>query len=309
MRYLEQTYNVRIARDGERVDGPTVYPIEARTPTMNELIGLEAALRQSQPSNQNPEGQPLDIVFGRGRQRGDGARYGNVIFIFPDGRPERPATVEDARRLQAERGLADLPTSIQHIAMHELAHRGQETVGNDDAAMAALAADLGFDMRVRGGLLNPREFLLHGRDGFRYEFSRDFEGNARWFRRNTNGEYVDAGGNVVPFPQAEQLTNAQMRERALVRPISNYFDNPLEMLAESTYFFRANEGTRLELLHRSSDLYWVTRAHDQREIDQIHGTKNGTSLMIRMPDGRLDLNTEENRFIVTVFEMQRPPRR
>jgi hypothetical protein len=306
IRYLEQTYNVRIARDGETLPGPTVNPVTARTPTMHELTGLEAALRQSQPSYPTSENQPLNIIFGRGRQPGDGARYGNNIYIFTDGRPERPATIEEAQAIQDSQGLPNLPSSIQHIAMHELAHRGQETVGNDDAAAAALAAELGFDMRLRDSFFNPRQYRMQGRDGFRYELSRDFEGRAEWLRMNTDGQYVDAKGNVAYYPEAERLTNAQMRERALVAPISNYFDNPFEMMAESTYFFRGNERSRLELLHRSPNLYHATRANDQREIDLIHGTKNGNSLMIRMPNGRLAINSMANRLAIAEFEAQRP---
>jgi hypothetical protein len=100
-----------------------------------------------------------------------------------------------------------------------------------------------------------------------------------------------------------ELTSAQMRQEAKVPPITNYFDNPLEMITEGTTYFRFGAKTRFDLMRRSPDLYRVVNDLDHLEIEKAHGLKpDGGANLIRNPVGFLVENNEENRLLVESFE-------
>lgn len=126
----------------------------------------------------------------------------------------------------------------------------------------------------------------------------------RW--RNVDGDsarpWVYAGGGTRPPAGSERLTNEQMRERALVRPMTNYFPYPTEMHAESLAMFRMgpnqnrdNRG-RDTLARESPALYDAIKRYDQAAIDQGLGRlPTGESRFIRDLDGKLVPNNSHTR--------------
>jgi hypothetical protein len=225
------------------------------------------------------------------------------IFVFPAVRnnPPTEADVEAAKR----RGEKP-PDSLQDVITHELAHQGQNTTGwLDEQKQRERAGEVGWAPRTvtRDGK-EVTEFELKGKDGYQYQVDRTDQNNPVWRRRNAAGQYIDKNGNPVDDPsKAHTLSNEQMREQASVRPSTNYFDTPVEVMAEGTMHFRSGENGRRQLSQNNPELYKVVKKYDQMEIDIIHGKNpDGTPKMIRLPDGSVGPNTPANALRVMIFE-------
>jgi len=102
---------------------------------------------------------------------------------------------------------------------------------------------------------------------------------------------------------AEVLDTEKMRERALIKPPTFYFDNPLEVAAEGLSLLRAGAATRAALLKGSPKMYTFIRELDQADIDLSYGTvTGGGSKMVRLPNGRLAANDTASRHAIADFE-------
>lgn len=74
--------------------------------------------------------------------------------------------------------------------------------------------------------------------------------------------------------------------------------------AEYLAVFKLSEGSRALFLLDNPVAYAMAKTWDQEEIDAIYKPdRNGVSVFIRMPDGRLAYNTFENRQVVSNFEL------
>lgn len=117
-------------------------------------------------------------------------------------------------------------------------------------------------------------------------------------------------GGKAPKDGQRRLDSEEMRERALVKPITNYFDNPAENHAEALAMFRigANnkpEGGRQYLAVDSPKLYEVTKNYDQKVINDKFGTRpDGQPKMVRDLDGRVVENTDAVRSRIAKQEYQ-----
>jgi hypothetical protein len=121
-----------------------------------------------------------------------------------------------------------------------------------------------------------------------------------WVACDEKGTSLDAAGNSVrDASNAPHFTNAEVRENALVRPPTDYFTAPDEMLADSLMLYRVGEIGRKELMKSGIELYNVVKDFDQSEIDSRFGKyDDGSSKKIRMPNGVLSDNNAEARQLV-----------
>ena len=193
-------------------------------------------------------------------------------------------------------GMSGLDGTI----LHELAHHEQgERYGHQDEwggrksglASRDIADQHGWTFSKRHG-----EHLLKGKDGglWRFQESRD---QWRWT------------GGKPPADGKRRLDSEDMKERALVPPISDYFPNPQEHQAEALTAFRSGVGEqpddidRKELALKSPQLYKITRDFDQNSIDLKFGrNSDGQPNFIRDLTGHLVPNTEESRSRVNIAE-------
>ncbi len=118
-----------------------------------------------------------------------------------------------------------------------------------------------------------------------------------WQNNTTSGRWEPVVDGV-PVP-GSAITSRAMRERALVRPSTNYFTQPWEMHAESMAMYRFHGR---QLWSENSDLYDVMKRYDQREINRTLGTKHGRPRSIRGVDGDIVPNTAQNRRSVEEME-------
>jgi hypothetical protein len=136
-------------------------------------------------------------------------------------------------------------------------------------------------------------------------------GTQYWIRCDKDGQMLDAAGNpVTGKAAAEQLSNADMKNAARVKPPTDYFDDASEAAAEAITRFRFDETKRKDLLHQSPEYYQMAKAEDQRELNKHYGTHrtwvNGeatdTPNVIRLPNGEIVKNTPSAQAAVDNFE-------
>jgi hypothetical protein len=94
-----------------------------------------------------------------------------------------------------------------------------------------------------------------------------------------------------------------VRQRALVRPPTDYFTAPDEMLADSLMLLRVGEDGRKELIKSGSEVYNVIKDFDQAEIDLRFGkSADGNSKKVRLPNGNLVDNNDDSRQVISSFD-------
>jgi len=139
-----------------------------------------------------------------------------------------------------------------------------------------------------------------------FHFSKENNPKKLWTRMNTNGEFLDAKGNIVPSEdKAEQISNAEMARRALVAPPNDvaYMNSPTEHGAELMMTLRQNETTRASLLRRNPHAYRIAVEVDQKEIDGKYGVDwSGQSRKIRSPNGEIVENNAKSRLELQTWE-------
>lgn len=295
---LEEQYRINISQDGE------TFPYGARragarTPTMSELTALEEGLRYSVPSNLTRSGDPLPVVYSN-EVNNEGAvayfstRNGDPMIVF-----------------QPNNGERSVDAQVETVT-HEFAHHGDwEARENIDTG-----GILGQIRQLPEALLNNAlgytraedgSWLIRSKDGATYKWE-DVDGRGdsdehRWYRMNREGEYMDENGKVVERDEAQTFTREEMRERAAVRPPTDYFPNPEEVWAEVQTYYRAGEERRAELFEMSPQLYRVAKQFDQQEINTFYPPReDGSPSYIRLPSGEVVPNTPANAGEVLAWE-------
>jgi hypothetical protein len=313
---LKSKYHVSFGLEGENAVRPWVNSkqnpnklvpgemLHSRVPRLSELMGVEAALQTSEPSQfLDARGQAaLKFYFLKtptfGKETYDSGLYAadehhkNSVFFEPDKEPDRPITVADAIEKHQ-----DIKTSFEALAAHEIAHNSEWNLGLWDLdKLKPLAEKLGWTTTP-----DSEYWLLKGRNGGFYRLTNDGLSNDKgWVACDEKGTALDAAGNSVrDASNAPHFTNAEVRENALVRPPTDYFTAPDEMLADSLMLYRVGEIGRKELMKSGIELYNVVKDFDQSEIDSRFGKyDDGSSKKIRMPNGVLSDNNAEARQLV-----------
>jgi hypothetical protein len=315
---LKSKYHVSFSLDNENAVRPWVQSkthadklvpgamLKARAPRLSELMGVEAALQSSQPSQLlNGKQTGLKFYFLKtptfGKNTYDAGLYAAdekgkpSVFFEPDTQPDRPITAADAFQKHE-----DVKTSIEALATHEIAHNAEWNMGLwDPEKLKPIAEKLGWTTSS-----DSSYWLLKGNSGEFFRLTNDgLSSDKGWIRCDEKGAALDNDGKpVADTNAAPHLTNTEVRDRALVRPPTDYFTAPDEMLADSLMLLRVGETGRKELAKSGSDLYNVVKDFDQSEIDSRFGkAPDASSKKVRLPNGNLVDNNEDSRQVISSF--------
>lgn len=300
---LERDFNVKFAKPGEKVPDNEGRPAFNGMPTEGELQVLKDVLEKTK--HENYAGTKLWFV--RPHENGDEA-YGHYSNDNDngDGRHSCGGACKHGKGKIATAGgdMVILPRARQNLhgteglegtLLHEFGHHEQgERFGHQTEWGGRRSTQQARQMAQElGWVYSPRlgENLLKDKNGglWRYNEKKD---DWRW------------AGGTRPADNQRRLESKEMRERALVRPSTNYFPYPYEHHAEALAMFRVaapdeggtTSGDRRTLAQDTPDLYKKIREFDQRSIDRSMGTnEQGESKYIRDLNGRLIENTAENR--------------
>lgn len=312
---IRRTYGVTFSADNEEVEkqvtgvGPNETlirnnkMIHAREPRLGELYGIEAALTHSVPSHLDSDGKtPVKFYFLKDTYM-EGDTSGTVanfvakdkngkaaVYFGPRQSDSRPITEKDAEKLK----ITD-EHSIESLLTHELAHNAVYRLKWDDpATLERQCKAVGWTTHQT--LTGETTWIIKAKAGELYRISTELD---NWVRCDDKGRYLnDKGVPCSGEDKAQKITPEQMRDRAILRPPTNYFDNPIEMFAESMMMFRVSGTKRAEFAKSSPLLYKFIREQDQADIDLTYERDK----KIRLPDGALADKNDANKKIVSDFE-------
>jgi hypothetical protein len=289
---ISQRYGIKFGKPGEKIpDGEGAIN---GVPTEAELRVLDDVLKKT--NHENYQGMKTWFVrpnenkedyfgyYGNDSDNGRGSHScsGGCAHANGTARTAGGDMVVLPKARQEPRGTDGLEGTLLHEFVH---HEQGQRYGNQTEWGGRNSTPEAREVAARlGWVYNPalREHLLLDRNGgqWRYDENRD-----NWSRHR--------GANT-----SERLTNQQMRERALIKPISDYFPYPYEHHAEGLAMFRMGVGEdprgsdRQKLATTSPELYRIIKQLDQESINRKH---NGDSREIRDLNGHLIPDTEANR--------------
>lgn len=283
--------------------------ILSRSPQLVELYGIEAALKRSVPSHLAPgDKQGLKFYFLKAplyKEEVGFAYYATdkdkrkAIYFTPGATDNLRPTEKDApswasqSRFKRDGYYFD---TVESLLLHELAHNHQERMGwedQDSKVLDTMSDKLGF-VKTQDPQSGVRVFYIKvARDKiepqnksetqaeplptdpyvyFKVERPTNAKLGKRWLRVDLQGQLLDQNGKAVSkVEEAHILSNKEMRAIALVRPATDYFDNPIEVFAESMRLYRMGGEARQLLYQESPLLYKITAAQDQAELDLYFG--------------------------------------
>ncbi len=238
---MESAYPIRFAKEGEVISKPnTLLPQEARMPTVPELDALAKALRISEVSLPDKNQKKLEVFYSTGHNNWMGHQY-DGLFVAPGQTHPQPVILV----------APDIdPLRQVRVGVHEIAHLRQDTNwGSTSAVPRNVAEKLGWAPRSN---LRTLDWGLKATNGNYYCFS-GVAGEGEWNQCDT---------------QRPMFSNDDMRQLALIKPATNYFDNPTEMDAETVTMFRMGAADRAALFKLHNGLYELAKEEDQRDIDR-----------------------------------------
>lgn len=313
---LGKVYGAKFSVDGETAGKQAVYDkkkndwfygaedVTCRAPKLHELLGIEAALKVSQPSahgvkfylmtkqlykNFTEMADYSSVPHGGSDKR---AKPGEpAIFLNANLTMNYPSTEAAAKNwMNSDRR----GTSLEDTISHELVHHSQKVM-NWETSVKGGARTFGMEMSSLMGWVtgNPPErrtnlWFLTDKDGNTWK--HEHMGGNEWVRMKVNGQPLDEHGNPCPYAKVQRITNGDMVEIARVRPATTYNDTPREEFAEGMTRFR--DGHRAELWQNNRVLYGILKDADQREINKAHPPgKDKKPSHIRAADGTIVANT------------------
>jgi len=266
-RELSERYGITFAQPGDTrtIDFEGMRPPEtiiAGRPTMQQLQTLESVLRDN--PQMNPRGVKIwyatnDLPAGGQYSRQGGERN---LTLFPS-LNEKPV---------------DGPASQRQVITHEFAHHEQqEEWGHDGRGSSGITPEKAELMRRMGwrptadGTNNGG--VLLDRDGTAWR-GVDEPMSDDWQPHHENGE-----------PDPRRLSSAELRERAAVRPPSDYFYYFDEVHAEAASLYRT---TREDFARESPGMYQAIKDYDQGLLDRRFGrSADGNPNFVRDLSGRV----------------------
>lgn len=323
MAELHRKYHVDFSQNGETVSiGDPVQSVRCRVPNLKELTALEAALKKNPASTQEAVGSP-GVKFYFLEKDVDPKLYAffnsyagrNSVFIQPKFDILQHATNQEARDPKV--------ATMEAIIAHELEHNASAVARTSDLPPPPIPKELGDNngwndrrnvaaaSREYGALgwtlvkdaKGNSAWAMEAKDGKLYVCVPTDDGEHGWALVDRRGNYLNENGKpVTGDDEPVVLDDNQMRMRAKVRPITNYFIEPEEMLAEGMAYFHSAE-KRAILAQRSPEYYETCKRIDQERINRTHGTKsNGEPNYLRDPNGELVPYNSANLAKVRLFE-------
>jgi hypothetical protein len=278
---LAAKFHVQFSQDGEDAEHQLVRDkdskyvagelIHARAPKLNELTGIEAALNRSRPSQlrNGDSDNGVKFYFLTSKYVSDEK---SVAHFDQSDLQKQPAILVEPERLQEfpirqadaiqQRRPAD--KTMEAYITHELVHNGQHNLGW--STIDKLASDFGWVNSSAGG------WLVRGKDQTYYALDPKFPvSRPYWYLANESGEPVDAKHQPLKAGQRSYVPNAQVRTNALVHPLTNYFIDPYEMMADELTLFRMGNANRANIAKSDCTSYGLLKSLDQSEIDKASG--------------------------------------
>jgi len=260
---------------------PTSEIAHCRAPRLDELIGIEAGLSHSAPSQYSASGKALEFVFIRagqhhisGRPIGANYEYGEPPKVFMDPTTDTNVPTELDK-------VGDWGRSTEYQVVHELTHGAQERIGFKTKSTPAhesieemFAHEAGW---VRG---KDKQFYLKGKNGDLYKC--DLLDSTKWTRYR-----LDKNDNAVKIGPA---TSAQVRADALITPPTDYMQNPKEEMSECLTAYRLG-GHYRDAIKPFQNLYDMIRRIDQADINKGYPPDSkGNFQYLRAENGSLVKN-------------------
>lgn len=294
---LHEKFGVTFSTDSQKqtIQGNDYF---FRSPRLKELQATAAALELSKPAQYvGPNKIPVKFCFLQSAVSDLAHAHfklsARAIYLSP----------LDPRFLEG--GIVANSSEFTAVIRHELAHNSLHTVGDD--FMQSLSSRLGWKRDNNGSLAlvdSDGNAYIHSKttysekgDWVRAEFFKGDSSKLSW------QDNIARACNALFGEQGQRVSSAELSTRLAVRPITNYFDSPAEMLAEALMYFRGGSKTRTELMRKSPTLYQCAKEIDAKEIDQIYG-KNGQGQprLVRGFSGRLVENCLSERQYIEALE-------
>lgn len=260
---------------------PTSEIAHCRAPRLDELIGIEAGLSHSAPSQYSASGKALEFVFIRagqhhisGRPIGANYEYGEPPKVFMDPTTDTNVPTELDK-------VGKWGRSTEYQVVHELTHGAQERIGFKTKSTPAhesieemFAHEAGW---VRG---KDKQFYLKGKNGDLYKC--DLFDSTKWTRYR-----LDKNDNAIKLGAA---TSAQVRADALITPPTDYMQNPKEEMSECLTAYRLG-GHYRDAIKPFQNLYDMIRRIDQADINKGYPPDSkGNFQYLRAENGSLVKN-------------------
>ena len=260
---------------------PTSEIAHCRAPRLDELVGIEAGLSHSAPSQYSASGKALEFVFIRagqhhisGRPIGANYEYGEPPKVYMDPTTDTNVPTELDK-------VGSWGRSTEYQVVHELTHGAQERIGFKTKANPAqesieemFAHEAGW---VRG---KDRQFYLQGKNGELYKC--DLLDSTKWTKYR-----LDKNDNAIKIGTA---TSAQVRADALIKPPTDYMQNPKEEMSECLTAYRLG-GRYRDTIKPFKNLYDMIRRIDQADINKGYPPDSkGNFQYLRAENGSLVKN-------------------
>ncbi|MBX3076123.1 hypothetical protein KF728_21105 [Candidatus Obscuribacterales bacterium] len=260
---------------------PTSEIAHCRAPRLDELIGIEAGLSHSAPSQYSASGKALEFVFIRagqhhisGRPIGANYEYGEPPKVFMDPTTDTNVPTELDK-------VGNWGRSTEYQVVHELTHGAQERIGfktkstpTHESIEEMFAHEAGW---VRG---KDKQFYLKGKNGDLYKC--DLFDSTKWTRYR-----LDKNDNAIKLGAA---TSAQVRADALITPPTDYMQNPKEEMSECLTAYRLG-GHYRDAIKPFQNLYDMIRRIDQADINKGYPPDSkGNFQYLRAENGSLVKN-------------------
>lgn len=319
---LHKKYGVDFSKKGETVklnDPPGIAT--CREPNPRELKAIEEALKKNPSGIYEPVGSPGVKFYFLERDVNpnlyaffDTAEGRNAIFIQPALEKLKYATNKEAPVAS--------PT-IEAIIAHELEHNATAVEGNvirghassvprelgDNKALAErpLDAKLARDYEQLGWTrmkFGTREvWAMQGNDGLLYVPVPTDDGEHGWVPIDKQGNFLNEDGKPIKNAvEVEAYDDSRMRAKAKVRPITNYFLNPEEMLAEGMAYYHSQE-KRAWLVNHNPEIYEICKRIDQERVNRRYGmSPTGQPSYVRDITGEIVVNNSANQAKIRSFE-------
>lgn len=259
---------------------PTTVVAHCRSPRLDELIGIEAGLGRSSPSQFSRSGKPLEFVFIRagqhhisGRPIGANYEYGEPPKVFMD-----PCT--DSNVATELDKVNNWGRSTEYQVIHELTHGAQERIGFKEKGQPAHETIEETFAAAAGWVKNSdNKFYLKGKSGEYYKC--DMFDSTKWTKYTVGKDGLHAAGSA---------TSAQVRDSALVTPPTDYLQNPTEEMAECLTAYRLG-GRYRDSIRTNPKLYELISRIDQADINKGYPPDDkGNAQYVRTETGGLAKN-------------------
>lgn len=287
---LESQYNLKFKMPGDTVeyrdDDKTRVPM--RLPTAQELKVIEDVLdkfKHLSVSQKKLDFDGFQIGFTAYKGKGKEVNVAGWHDNSPEGVFFGPIALKQAHGFKA----------LEGIALHELSHELQNSLWKENEVPKNILDFFGYEKapKAEGAAEDEDDsYRIKDKDGNQWQYLLTNKTDA-------DGLWMPVRNGVMSEDRKEGITDREMRSRLPDerKPSSEYFYDPAEAHAEALALYIYDPAT---LYDSNPNLYWEMKKWDQEDINRHFKTQrdaNGsvTPIMIRGSDGRIVLNTEQNR--------------